>query len=123
MKINNNSITLTNKDQNVSWILAPNELNLFLSDLSSDIAYGKMSRGKSKFRLKVVSATVGIILNSPVTEFCYRTIFEYIKSKGFQKVEKKRGRPKKEIFYYTDVDDIEEANVSGGDIKWHPFGS
>lgn len=121
---NTNSITLTNKDQTVSWELSVDELNIMLSDLSSDIAYGKMPRGKSKYRVKLVSGIIGIILNSPVSEFCFRTVKEYIRSKGFQKVIKKRGRPKKEQFYVTTMDDVEQAGIcSGGEIKWRPIES
>lgn len=116
MKIN--TITLTNKDQNVSWELSADELNTLLSDLADDLAYGKLPRKKSKYKIKLVSGIIGIILNSPVSEFCFRTVKEYIQSKGFQKVEKKRGRPKKELKYYSTMDDVEQAGI-GGDIEWH----
>lgn len=116
MKIN--TITLTNKDQNVSWELSVDELNALLSDLADDLAYGKIPRGKSKLRVKIVSSVIGIILNSPVDEICFQTVKEYIKAKGFQKVIKKRGRPKKEQFYVTTMDDVEQAGI-GGDIEWH----
>lgn len=89
-----------------------------MSDLADDLAYGKLPRGKSKYRVKLVSGVIGIILNSPVDEICFQTVKEYIRSKGFQKVEKKRGRPKKEQFYVTTMDDVEQAGI-GGDIEWH----
>lgn len=116
MKIN--TITLTNKDQTVSWELTPDELNTLLSELADDLAYGKMPRGKSKLRVKIVSEIIGIILNCPVDEICFQTVKEYIRSKGFQKLEKKRGRPKKEQFYVTTMDDVERAGI-GGEIEWH----
>ena len=118
-----NSITLTQHDTVVTWELSTDELNTLLSELADDIAYGRLPRGKSKFRVKIVSEIIGIIINCPVDEICFQTVKEYIRSKGFPKVIKKRGRPKKEQFYYTTADDIEEAGICGGDVKWHPLGS
>lgn len=113
-----NSITLTQRDTAVTWELSIDELNKLLSELADDLAYGKMPRGKSKLRVKIVSSVIGIILNSPVDEICFQTVKEYIRSKGFQKVIKKRGRPKKEVKYYSTMDDVEQAGI-GGDIEWH----
>lgn len=117
-----NSITLTHHDTVVTWELSTDELNTLLSELADDLAYGKMPKGKSKFRVKIVSEIIGIIINCPVDEICFQTVKEYIRAKGFPKVIKKRGRPKKEVKYYSTMDDVEQAGI-GGDIEWHSFDS
>lgn len=117
-----NSITLTQRDTAVTWELSIDELNKLLSDLADDLSYGKLPKGKSKLRVKIVSEIIGIILNCPIDEICFQTVKEYIRSKGFQKVEKKRGRPKKELKYYSTMDDVERAGIYG-DIEWRPIES